>query len=49
MNGDGKAVVVDNKLFFLLFVAPAEHYYDLHADEVQSIFDSARFPQSASG
>ncbi|MCI5046275.1 MAG: hypothetical protein MRY59_02140 [Aquisalinus sp.] len=49
MKGDGKAVIFDDKLFFLLFVAPAEYYYDLHADEVESIFDSARFPQSASG
>lgn len=43
MTGRAAGAVVDGKLYLILFTAPRVHYYDLYADEVERVMDSARF------
>lgn len=42
----GTAVVAEakSKLYLILYLAPAEHYYDTYLKEVETIMQSARLP-----
>ncbi len=40
-QGMAKAAIHDEQLYLILYYAPAEYYYGLHEQEVQTIMDSA--------
>lgn len=40
-KGTAKAAVQDDRLLLILYYAPAEYYYGLHAEEVERIMQSA--------
>ena len=44
MKGDVGAVIADGKLNLVIFMAPAMHYYDAVASEVDNILQSVDLP-----
>jgi hypothetical protein len=46
MRGDAALAVVDGKLNVILFIAPAVHYYDANAAEIEQLIQSARLTRN---
>jgi hypothetical protein len=47
MRGDAALAVVNGKLNVILFVAPAAHYYDANAAEIEQLIQNARLSTSS--
>jgi len=43
-KGEGRAAIVDGKLYLITFAAPEIHYFDAGVAEARQVMDSARIP-----